>query len=555
MKRTIALPDVSNEPLLDFSDRTVEERIRAEIALLRQKGIVRASPLIAGKPRATARKIEARNPSNPRELLGAVCAADEEVLKEVIRCSLYSHDAYEWAHMPLSARAPYLRRAADILRARRITFIARMMLEVGKSALRVDAEVCEAIDMLTHYAAYAEFLEELGNKMLFSPQGEENTILWKPYGGQIPITASIQPWNFPVAISAGSIAAALVCGHSVLYKPAEQASLIGYFVTQVFYDAGIPADVFHFIPGYGEEIGSALVRHPKVSGILFTGSSSVRAAIQDAINQFNKEELPLFDRGAHYPKKGIALESGGKNAIIVLPDANEDRALEDVSDSAFGFQGQLCSACSRVILVNPDTKEGNRRFERFIERLKERIESFSIGSPEDFKNQIGPLIDTEAVKKVSACMELAAKEGTILARGAAIPQNGGYFISPLLVGNLLSHSTTAQEEIFGPVLSVFRAPTLDEALRIANGTKFALTGGIHTRNPEWIRKATREFSAGNLYVNRRITGAMVGRQPFGGFRESGNGTKAGGWTYLINFLNEVSVSRNTMECGIPMEME
>src|SRR3989338_148440 len=555
MTRTITLPDVGNEPLIDWGNRQRDSfgKITHTIRAFRESKMGDAFfPLIAGRPIQTSGHIfQSANPANPAEIIGRMHMADDTTVDEAVSSVLKSDTIRGWAQMSLSRRAPYLRAVARELRKHRALLIALIMLEVGKSAPRDDAEVCEAIDFLEHYAAYAEFLEMLGGAMLFSPKGEENQTLWKPCGGAMPILASIQPWNFPVAISVGPAAAALVTGHAVLYKPAEQSSVIGFFLTRMFYEAGIPPELFHFLPGTGETVGRALVAHPRVNAVAFTGSQVVRREIETSIRQRNENEWGLYAEG-YAQKKGVALESGGKNAIIVFPDANLDRVIEDVSDSAFAFQGQMCSACSRLIVVCEAKTGGEKTYDEIVARLKERMESFSIGSPEDPKHQIGPLIDEAAMHKVNARMDRAAREGTVLARGVPVPQNGGYYVSPMLVGDLSPQSETAQEEIFGPVLSVFKAKTYEEARRIANGTNFALTGGVHARNPEKIAQVMHDMDVGAFYANKRTIGAMVGRQPFGGFRESGNGTKAGGWTYLLPFLKEVSVSRNTMECGIPL---
>lgn len=552
MKKTITLPELRNEPVLDFGDPEAKawERITEAVLAARKKFVVSVPHFVAGIPRYSSSCVFSReNPSRINEEIGSIRFASRETVKDAVRHVSTSSDAREWARMPLRMRARYFGAVAQRLREQRFFFIALMMLEVGKQAPLADAEVCEAIDLVEQYAAHAVFLEELGNAALSSPMGEKNSIAYRPYGPRTPTCAVIEPWNFPLAISAGPIVAALLSGHSVLYKPAEQSSVTGFFLARLLYEAGIPADLFHFLPGKGEEVGRELVENPGVTGVAFTGSLSVRREIRDAIARFNNEELRNLPPALRWEKRAYALESGGKNAMIVCPDADTDRVIEDVTESAFGFQGERCSALSRLVI--PD--ETGRRFREITMRLAARVKDLSVGSPEDPKNIVGPLIDREAFERVRSCMEYAREKGNVLAEGTVPADERGYFLPPMLVGDLPFESPLVTEEIFGPLLTVCRVRTVEEAILFANRSHYALTFSIHSRNPELIAHVCREIDAGVIYVRRKTTGAIPGRQNFGGGKESGGGSKAGDFTYLLPFLHQVHISENTMQCGIPME--
>ena len=559
MGKTIELPDFKSEPLIDWSKE--EERTKLSKALREVRGNLGAlyHPIIAGKRVTTANneKIRSENPSNPDETIGRVCVAGKEEADKAIRAIQYAGADKKWAQTPPKERADVLRRMAQIFRKKRYFFIALGMLEVGKTALEMDGEVAEGIDFLEYYAASALFLTELNQETLLDLPGEKNSGVYEPLG----IGVSIQPWNFPFAISVGPAAAALVMGNSILYKPAEQSSVIGYYLADVFYEAGIPKEMFHYLPGYGADkkgvigVGNYLANHPAVRFISFTGSRTVADLMEEAVFKFNHETIYTLPPELRFRKQIATLEAGGKNAIIVDSDADIDEAVLAVSDSAFGFSGQKCSACSRLIIV--DSKgQPNGLYDILTRRLAERVTSLPVGSPEDAKNKLGPLIDEEAYNRVLECIRIAGREGIIIAKGK-VPQGSSasrsYFTPPVLVSDVPRNSRTAQEEIFGPVLSVFRVSTFEEALELANNTEFGLTGGVISRNPEHVALAEREFMVGNLYINRKSTGAMPARQPFGGVRQSGNGTKAGGWDYLLNFVQRKNISENTMRHGAVIE--
>ena len=547
-----------SEPLIDWSKE--EERTKLSKALREVRGNLGAlyHPIIAGKRVRTVsrERIVSKNPSNPDEIIGRVCVAGKEQADKAISTIQHADADKKWARTPPKERADVLRRMAQIFRKRRYFFIALGMLEVGKTALEMDGEVAEGIDFLEYYAACALVLVKINQESLLQPPGEKNTGVYEPLG----IGVSIQPWNFPFAISVGPAAAALVMGNSILYKPAEQSSIMGYYIADVFYEAGIPKEMFHYLPGYGADqeevigVGNYLANHSAVRFISFTGSRTVADLMEKAVFKFNHETIYTLRPELRFRKQIATLEAGGKNAIIVDSDADVDEAVLAVSDSAFGFGGQKCSACSRLIIVD-DKDRSSGLYDMLTRRLAERVEGLPVGSPEDSSNQFGPLIDKSAYKKVTSYVKIAEEEGTVFAKGK-VPQGSpetGYFVPPMIVTDLAPDSRMAQEEIFGPVLSVFRVSTFEKALELANNTEFGLTGGVISRNPEHVALAEREFMVGNLYINRKSTGAMPARQPFGGIRQSGNGTKAGGWDYLLNFVQRKNISENTMRHGAVIE--
>ena len=362
--------------------------------------------------------------------------------------------------------------------------------------------------------------------------GEDNRYFYQPRG----VGLVVAPWNFPLAISMGMTAAALVTGNAVLYKPSSLSAVNGWQMVRIFREAGLPAGVLNFIPGPGELIGSVLADHPRVDFIAFTGSRGVGLELVARAARFSPGQRSV---------RRVIAEMGGKNAVIVDADADLDLAVAGVLQSAFGYQGQKCSACSRAIVLAPC-------YDRFLERLGEAVRGIAVGPPEDPANSMGPIIDEGARKRIMAAIEQGRAEGRVVAEGNAPPE--GTYVAPIVFADLPTGSPLLTEEIFGPVLAVIRAADLNEALAIANGTDYALTGGLFSRSPATIARVQAEFSVGNLYINRGITGALVGRQPFGGFRLSGVGSKAGGPDYLLQFLEPRVVTENTMRRGFSPEI-
>jgi RHH-type proline utilization regulon transcriptional repressor/proline dehydrogenase/delta 1-pyrroline-5-carboxylate dehydrogenase len=436
----------------------------------------------------------------------------------------------EWRDTPARKRAEVLFRAAELMRERRWELAAREIIEVGKGWREADADVCEAIDYLDYYAC--EMLRLAQPRATQQLPSETNTYSYEPRG----IAAVIAPWNFPLAILAGMTAAALVSGNCVLMKPAEQSPLMAGHLSDILFNAGVPDGACQLLQG-GGEIGAHLVRSAKIHLIAFTGSREVGLEIL---------------REAYTPRPGqthvkrVVCEMGGKNAVIVDSDADLDEAVGHVIDSAFGYQGQKCSAASRLILLE-------EIHERFLARLVDAVQSLKIGAPEDPRNSLGPVIDGAAQGRIAEYIEIGKQEAKCVLEMAA-PKDG-YFVGPAIFRDVDPRSRIAQEEIFGPVLAVIKAKNFAQALAIANDSQFALTGGIFSRSPAHIEQARKEFHVGNLYINRGITGAVVERQPFGGLKLSGIGSKAGGPDYLLQFVEPRTISENTLRHGfVPPEL-
>ena len=432
-----------------------------------------------------------------------------------------------WRDTPPAERADFLLRTARLLRERRFDLAAWEVMESGKQWREADADVAEAIDFCDYYAREMLRLASPHRRDL---PGEENETFYEPRG----VTVVIAPWNFPLAILCGMTTAALVTGNPVIMKPAEQSSVIAAQLMQVFQEIGLPPGVVNYLPGIGEEIGPVLVSHPDVAMIAFTGSRGVGLHI----NAEASRTPPAQDH-----VKRVLAEMGGKNAIIVDDDADLDEAVAGVVASAFGYQGQKCSACSRAIVLAP-------LYDTFLPRLIEATRSLKIAPAEDPGCSVGPVIDAEARQRILQAIENGKREARLAYAGdVGALADEGHYVAPHIFADVPPISALAQEEIFGPVLAVIKADDLDRALEIANGTPYALTGGLYTRSPRHIERVRREFRVGNLYINRKITGALVDRQPFGGFKLSGVGSKAGGPDYLLQFLLPRTITENTMRRG------
>jgi RHH-type proline utilization regulon transcriptional repressor/proline dehydrogenase/delta 1-pyrroline-5-carboxylate dehydrogenase len=411
------------------------------------------------------------------------------------------------------------------MQKRRFDLAVWEVFEVGKTWREADADVTEAIDFLRYYAR--EMLRLSVPQTLGHYPGEKNLYLYRPRG----IGLVISPWNFPLAIPTGMVSAAIVAGNCVLFKPSNLSPIMGYHLAKILEVAGLPKGVLNFLPGEGESVGEYLVRHPDVSFIAFTGSKVVGLKIVELAGKILPRQRQV---------KRVVAEMGGKNAIIVDDTADLDLAVQGAVASAMGYQGQKCSACSRVIVLETV-------YEEFLKRAVNAVKCLRIGSPEDPGNVIGPVIDAKAQEKIRSYIEKGKKLGQAILVMDAPP--GGFYVGPSIITDLQPHDSLAQEEIFGPVLAVFKAKHFEEALEIANGVDYALTGGVYSRSPANIQRAMEAFEVGNLYINRGITGALVGRQPFGGFRMSGIGSKAGGPDYLTQFMVPKTISENTLRRG------
>ena len=516
---------LKHEPLTDFSkelNRTAFQEALQKIGPLLGKKV----PLIIGRERLFPKRTLAReNPSHRQQIIGHVGLSETSHVESALQQASAAFPS--WAHRNLKERVEILRRAAQRMREKRLSLAALEVVEVGKSWVEADADVAEAIDFLTYYPN--EMLRWDALPAIGQVPGEENLYRREPLGPG----AVIAPWNFPLAILSGMTTAALVTGNTAILKPAEQASVLAWHFTELLLEAGVPPGVIQFLPGLGEEVGEQLVRSTQTRWIAFTGSKEVGLRIVRLA-----AEVPP---GQFHVKRVIA-EMGGKNAILIDEDADLDEAVIGCVASAFGYQGQKCSACSRVIVVQSI-------LDRFLERLVESTRSLPIGPAEEPGTVIGPLVDSAAYENLLQAIESGKKEATA-ALTCPVPEGlDGYFVGPTLFKGVDPKSPLAQEELFGPVLVVLSAGSFEEALQIANEVPYALTGGLYSRSPRHIEQAKEDFRVGNLYINRKITGAIVGLQPFGGLKLSGIGYKAGGPDYLLQFLQARTITENTTRHG------
>ncbi|MEJ7595979.1 MAG: L-glutamate gamma-semialdehyde dehydrogenase, partial [Planctomycetaceae bacterium] len=517
----------SNEPLTDFSQEANRTAMTEALALVREEFGNEYRLIIDGKSCDSRATLVSRNPSKTSEIIGRVASATADQATDAIDAARRAYPM--WAATPIETRAEYLELMAAEMRERRFELAAWVLFETGKPWAEADADVAETIDFCMYYA------HEM--KRLAVPQqcdflGEENSYAYRSRG----VCVVIAPWNFPMAILAGMTVAAMVTGNTVIMKPAEQSSVVAAKLMEIIRNASVPDGVVNFLPGIGEDIGPTLVSHPDVDVVAFTGSQNVGLEINRAAADTDKRQKNV---------RRVIAEMGGKNSIIVDDDADLDEAVVGVIKSAFSYAGQKCSACSRVIVLDA-------AYDQFVDRLVDATKSLTIGVAEDPATKVGPVIDEDArdriletIKKVDpehgGVLKLAVDAGPVAKQGT--------FVGPHIFIDVDPTSPLAQNEIFGPVLAVIRAKNLDDAFQIANGTKYALTGGVYSRSPATLRRARHEFEVGNLYLNREITGALVQRHPFGGYRMSGIGSKAGGPDYLLQFLVPVNVSENTMRRG------
>jgi RHH-type proline utilization regulon transcriptional repressor/proline dehydrogenase/delta 1-pyrroline-5-carboxylate dehydrogenase len=480
--------------------------------------------LLAGRDENDRPLVEDRSPAEPSLVLGSVAQGSAEDVESAVAAAQAAFEA--WSGLATKERGDILRRAADALQRRRFDLCALMVYESGKPWREADGDVAEACDYLRYYAEQADRLmapQPLGDVM-----GEENAYVREPRG----VAAVIAPWNFPLAIITGMTSAALATGNCAIVKPAEQSPLIAAHLIEALRQAGVPEGAVQYLPGRGSEVGRALVEHPQVDVIAFTGSKEVGLDILR-----RAAEVRSGQRGV----KRVIAEMGGKNAIIVDEDADLDQAVAGVVAAAFGYAGQKCSACSRLIVVGSAYAEVEAR-------LAAAVQSLVVGPPEDPATFVPPVITAEARRRIEGYIEEGRRTARLLVQGER-PAGDGHYVPPSVFVDVDPASPLARDEIFGPVLAVFRAGDMDEALALAADSEFALTGGLYSRNPRNIERARRAFRVGNLYVNRKTTGAVVGRQPFGGRGLSGIGDKAGGPDYLLQFLQPRTISENTARRG------
>jgi len=522
-------PRFQNEPPSDFALASTRTRMGQALDLVRGK-MGRAYPLvIGGKKFIGSRHLVSVNPAQPTQVIGHVALGAAEDVAHAVAAARNAFST--WSRTSVDSRSKFLERLANKMRAARYELAAWEVFEVGKTWSEADADVVEAIDFCTFYS---QEMRRFGvGRLTQDVPGEVSIESYVPRG----VAAIIAPWNFPLAILCGMTVAALVTGNTVVLKPAEQSSVLGAIFMSLLQEAGLPDGVANLVSGTGEVVGSLLVAHPDVDLIAFTGSREVGTLIWGTAAVTHRDQRNL---------KKVICEMGGKNALIIDTDADLDEAILGIIQSAFSFQGQKCSALSRLITVHDVHK-------RLIPRLTEAVAALEIGLPDRPNTDIGPVIDHNSFEKVQGYIELGKREHH-LAFQAQVPASlEGYYIAPAIFTSVDPAARLAQEEIFGPVLALITAKDLPTAVQIANNTPFALTGGLYSRSPQNIERVRSEFQVGNLYVNRSITGAIVGRHPFGGFKMSGGGTKAGGTDYLLNFMFPRVVTENTLRHGYAPE--
>jgi RHH-type proline utilization regulon transcriptional repressor/proline dehydrogenase/delta 1-pyrroline-5-carboxylate dehydrogenase len=513
-----------NSPLVNFVHGASQEKMRNALREVRGRLGQKYPIVIDGQKIWTGSLIDSINPSSPQQVVGAVAEAGIPEAEAAIAAArkAFRH----WCRVSVEHRAELLERVASIMDRRRFELSALEVFEVGKPWSEADGDIREAIDFLLFYAQQMR-LRGLPRLTQHVP-GEESYQHYWPRG----VTLVIAPWNFPMAILTGMVSAALVTGNTVIMKPAEQSAVCGAMVMEMFEEAGVPPGVLNFLPGKGRVIGQHLVDHKDVDMIAFTGSREVGLRIWESAGKTLPGQREL---------KRVVCEMGGKNAVIVDSDADLDEAIVDSIYSAFGYQGQKCSALSRLIVLEEN-------YDRVVKRLVEAAASLRVGNPETPGITVGPVIDETAYRRMLDTIEAGKKEATLAYQGKDFPAEG-YFIPPTIFTDVKPTMRLSCEEIFGPVLSVIRVRDLDEAIRVANDTDYALTGGFFSRSPANIERVKAELVAGNVYINRSCTGAVVGRHPFGGFKMSGGGTKAGGGDYLLQFLVPRVVTENIMRHG------
>jgi len=511
------LPRFKNEPIEDFSilvNRTVFEKAikKAEHELGKEYPL-----LINGARITTSEKIISINPSDPKEIIGIVQKATTTHAEKAIKAAAKAFES--WRFVPAEKRASYLLKAANIMKKRKFELAAIMVLEVGKNWTEAVADMAEAIDFLEFYAR--EMLRLAKPIPTTNISGEKDIYTYIPLG----VGVVISPWNFPAAILAGMTVAAIVTGNTVVVKPASATVVIAAKFVEIMQEVGLPPGVLNFITGTGEAIGDYLVDHRLTRFITFTGSKDVGLRII--------ERAAKVHHGQKWIKR-VAAEMGGKDALLIDSEADIDLAVEATAVSAYGFGGQKCSACSRVIV-------DKKVYDTFIKKLIERIKKITVGNVKEYGTYLGPVVTEGARGKILSYIAIGKQEAKLITGGNKLDRTG-YFIEPTVFVDVPWNARIAQEEIFGPVLSVIKAENFEDALRIANSTEYGLTGGIITRNRKKIERAKKEFYVGNLYINRKITGALVDVHPFGGYNMSGTCAKAGGRDYLLLFLQGKSIA-------------
>lgn len=519
-----------NHPLHRFTQQSERENFTLALERVEQNMGNTYPLLVAGHLAIEERYLESTNPANPSEVIGQVVRAGEDDAEAVLREAVEAQPA--WGARTFQERAELLQRAANRLVEEQEIFAAWEVKEAGKGWQEANADVAEAIDFLRYYAQCAVKFDNIIQPHL---PGELNRLEYMPLG----VGVVLPPWNFPLAIPVGMVAAAIVCGNSVVLKPSSETPVVIWYFCKLLQEAGLPDGIVNYLPGSGAVLGEALVRDPRTQFVAFTGSKEVGLHLLNVVTELSESQRQI--------KKVIA-EMGGKNAIIIDQDADLDETVNGVLESAFGYQGQKCSACSRVICVE-------EIYERFTARLIDAVASLKIGDPSKPQNRLGPLISAASKERIERFVSECERSSTLIAKGDLPSELHGHYIPPMIFKDVTQDSPLAQQEIFGPVLVLMKAKDFMEAIDIANDTTYALTGGVYSRSPGNLNRAKQKFAVGNLYINRKITRANVYRQPFGGFKLSGTGFKAGGPDYLLQFLQAKNVTENTLRKGFSPDLE
>jgi 1-pyrroline-5-carboxylate dehydrogenase len=513
----IELPPFVNEAYTDFNKPANRDAMQSAMDVVATQ-LGREYPLLVqGERVTTGNLLKSLNPSHPDQLVGAHHKATADLARQAVE-GAFSYFG-EYARTPVQDRVEWALRAAEIIRQRKFEFNAWLAYEAGKTWPEAEAETAEAIDFCEYYAR--QMLKYASPEDPVQMPGERDQLVYLPLG----VGVVIPPWNFALAILTGMTVASLVTGNTTIVKPSSETPTIAQKLAEVLLEAGFPAKSFSMLVGSGAEVGDILVEHPKTRFVSFTGSRDVGLRINELAAKPRKGQIWI---------KRVVAEMGGKDAIIVDRETDLDKAVMGVVQSAFGYQGQKCSACSRAIV-------DESIYDQFLDKLKAKVATLTVGPVEDPKNYMGPVISEKAQKSILQYIEVGKSEGRLLAGGGRIAEEG-YFVQPTVIADIESDDRIFQEEIFGPVLAVTKARDFDHAIELANDTEYGLTGGVYTDNPQKIEKAREQFHVGNLYINRKCTGAMVGAHPFGGFNMSGTDSKAGGPDYLLQFLQAKSIA-------------
>ena len=517
----MAIYSYKTEELTNFKCEENRKKYLEGINIVK-KYLGRTYPLIIdGKEIETKKIVKSINPANFNEIVGYIHQASIDEAEKAMQAALERFST--WRLTDPQMRADVLFKAASIFRRRKFELNALLTIEAGKPWVEADADVAEAIDFLEYYGRQILELQKIDDKILSRDKMERNEYRYIPLG----VGAIITPWNFPIAILTGMSSAAIVSGNTILLKPSSNTQVIAYKFVEIMKEAGLPDGVINYIPGKGSEVGDYIVNHPKTRFISFTGSKEVGISIYEKAAKVQKGQIWL---------KRVIAEMGGKDAMIIDDGVDVDFAAEEIVKAAFGFSGQKCSACSRAIIHK-------NIYDELMEKIIEKTEKIDMGDPLEYNNQMGPVIDKAAFDKISEYINIGKKEGKIVA-GGQFDDIRGYFIRPTVIADLSFKARVMNEEIFGPVLSCCKVESFDEAIKIANSTEYGLTGGVISSSRINLEKAKKEFHVGNMYLNRKCTGAIVGYQPFGGFNMSGTDSKAGGPDYLVLHMQGQSISEN-----------